>query len=216
MVIKLHFFIVVKFCFWTCGDVIIHHCTDEKRWWERENFVFDFAERQRVGGRSTYAFDSICGSRGIYRLSPSHHFPPYYPHQEHPRCHLHRYHQLDHWVLMVIRTRTKRTVWRGSPHSIWSLSHLRDCQASTNQLPPSFLSFYLFQPLIAFRRRGRQILPLILSFRPLSRDLLKATLPPSAKTAHKYQGFILSFLFSGFIVLTRYPCWAIEDGVWIH
>ena len=104
---------------------------------------------------------------------------------------------------MVIRTRTKRTGWRGSPHSIWSLSHLRDCQASTNQLPPSFLSFYLFQPLIAFRRRGRQILPLILSFRPLSRDLLKATLPPSAKTAHKYQGFILSFLFFGFYSIDK-------------
>ena len=177
MVIKMHFFIFLYLLLL--------------------NFVFDFAERQRDGGKSTYAFDSICGSRGIYRLSPSHHFPPYYPHQEHPRRHLHRYHQqqLDHLVLMMIRTRTKRTGWRGSPHSIWSLSHLGDCQASTNQLPPSFLSFYLFQPLIAFRRRGRQILPLILSFRPLSRDLLKATLPPSAKTAHKYQGFIWSFLF---------------------
>ena len=170
-------------------------------------YLIDFAERQRDGGRSTYAFDSICGSRGICRLSPSHHFPPYYPHQEHPRRHLHRYHQqqqLDHLVLMMIRTRTKRTGWRGFPHSIWRLSHLGDCQASTNQLPPSFLSFYLFQPLIAFRRPGRQILPLILSFRPLSRDLLKATLSPSAKTAHKYQGFTLPFLFSGFIVLTRY------------
>ena len=114
---------------------------------------------------------------------------------------------------MMIRTRTKMTGWRGSPHSIWSLSHLGDCQASTNQLPPSFLSFYLFQPLIAFRRPGRQILPLILSFRPLSRDLLKATLSPSAKRAHKYQVFILPFLCSGFIILKRYHCWGKEDRV---